>query len=148
MSQTSIMPRSLPRSSAYQCCSVQGPPVIPAKGSTPQSHALHVAENECRQPLGKHLVQSGHFTDEQREVQNHRAGPSISLCLGWELNNHLTGCLEDQSKPCMRGCCTPGSMWHDLGTPLPSIHSFPTGEPRDQQGIYYLTQTTAAQFSE
>lgn len=138
------MPRSLSRSSAHQCCPMQGPPCGQAKGSTPQPHAHRVAENESTQPL-RQLVQCGHFTDERREAQNHRAGPSASLCLKWDLNNRLFG---DQSRPCMKGFCSPGNRWHDVGTPLPSIHSFPTGEPGDQQGIYNLAQTAAVQFSE
>lgn len=48
----------------------------------------------------------------------------------------------------MRGFCTPESTWHDLGTPLPSTHSFPTGEPGDKRELYNLTQTAVVQLSE
>lgn len=67
------------------------------RDQTSQSDTHHVGETESGQPLREHLVQLGHFPDGPRQAQHHKSGPSISLCLRWNLHTHLTGCLRDQT---------------------------------------------------
>ena len=73
---------------------VQGPPVPSSEGSALRTHWI------CNSPFGEHLAQPSHFTDGQREAQNHKTGPSTSLCLRWDLNAHLASRLRNQRKLC------------------------------------------------
>lgn len=85
--------------SAIQCHPV--PSTMDPHRTKPLSpNAHHMEEAEYAQPLEENLAQPSHFTDGQREAQNHKAGPSTSLCLRWDLNAHLASHLRNQRKLC------------------------------------------------